>query len=97
MKRERVKTTVRIDKELMLAARHRGLDEGKTLRRVLEESLRMYLSENGRSEKKKRGGRLPLNADADPRNADWIKSVGRIKGKGGAEFTEANRKKGGRQ
>jgi len=53
MKTERVKTPVRIDRRLLLAARQRGLVEAKSLRYVLEEGLRAYLRDGARKE----GGR----------------------------------------
>jgi hypothetical protein len=73
MRSERVKTTVRIDRKLLLAACRRGLAEGKSLRQILEEGLQAYMKGKVKKEK------ILLCPDADPRNADWIKIVGRMK------------------
>ncbi len=54
MRTVRVKTTVRIDRRLLLAARQRGLVEAKSLRQVLEEGLRAYMKVKA----KKEGGLL---------------------------------------
>ncbi len=38
-----VKTTIRINDELMLAAKHRALDEGISFQEMVEMALRQYL------------------------------------------------------
>jgi hypothetical protein len=91
MRTERVKTTVRIDRKLLLAARQRGLAEGKSLRRILEEGLQAYM----KGKAKKEG--MLLCPDADPRNADWIKIVGRMRRrKARSESADGQRNKPGR-
>jgi predicted DNA binding CopG/RHH family protein len=37
------KTTIRVDDELMLAAKHRALDEGISLQELIDLALREYL------------------------------------------------------
>ena len=37
------KTTLRLRTELVVAARHRALDEGRSMRQVMETALRRYL------------------------------------------------------
>ncbi len=82
MRSERVKTTVRIDRKLLQAARYQALAEAKSLRQILEEGLRAYMKGKAKKE------RTPINADADPRNADWIKIVGRLKRKGSSDLAD---------
>jgi hypothetical protein len=40
------KTTLRLSKNLVIAARRRGLNEGKPMRLIVEEALERYLSLN---------------------------------------------------
>ncbi len=47
------KTTLRLCAELVVAARHRALDEGRSMRQVMETALRRYLKTRAAKE----GGR----------------------------------------
>ena len=47
-----IKTTLRLSRDLVVAARRKGLDEGKPMRLIVEEALERYLSLNS----KRKGG-----------------------------------------
>lgn len=48
------KTTIRLDEELLLEARHRCLDEGITFQEMVDSALREYLKKPLKKERKVR-------------------------------------------